>query len=122
MPDKSTPEAHTEATTDDFARLYAEWRYAKATWDAQSYSPEFYAIGLPEDIDGDLCTATCDALNAFLLHPAATIRQLAVKLSVFRDEEIADGWEKAPEIVLSLAADAHRIAISCNLSKNMVVA
>lgn len=111
MPDKSTPETHAKTTTDGFSRLYAEWRYAKAKWDAQSYSPEFYAIGLPEDIDGAPCTAACDALNAFLLHPAANNRQLAIKLSVFRDEEITDGWEKATEIVACIAADAHRLDV-----------
>lgn len=98
------------AKPNEFDRLYAAWRYAKATWDAQSYSPENYADGLPDEQDGELCGVTCDALNAFLLHPAETSRELAIKLRVFRDEEIEDGWTRASEIVASIAADAHRIA------------
>ena len=109
MPAQSTPEAHTDATPDTFRRLYAEWRYAKATWDAQCYSPENYAGGLPDDVLNALCIAACDALNAFLLHPAENIKQLALKLNVFRDEEIEDGWTKASEIVAVIARDANRL-------------
>lgn len=99
-----------KAQPNEFDRLYAVWRHAKATWDAQNYSPENYWDGLPDDVDAELCGVTCDALNAFLLHPAETNRELAIKLRVFRDEEIEDGWTRASEIVASIAADAHRIA------------
>lgn len=95
---------------NEFDRLYAVWRFAKATLDAQTYSPENYADGLPDEIESNLCGSASDALNAFLMYPATTNRELALKLRVFRDEEIEDGWAKASEIVASIAADAHHIA------------
>lgn len=110
----NAPQQTAQANPNDFDRLYAEWRCARATWDLESYSPENYVDGAPKDIDDRLCGQTCAALNAFLLHPATTSRELAIKLRVFRDEGIEDGWTRASEIVALLASDAHRLAFgSC---------
>lgn len=104
-----TPDQPTECE-----RLHAEWRHAKAVWDAQSYSPEYWAEGLPDEVDSELCGAACDALNRYLLEPAACLRDLAIKLRVFRDEEIVDGWARGQEIAGVLAADAQRLAFGAH--------
>lgn len=97
--------------SNEVQRLYAAWRFAKAAWDAELYAPENCTSDMPDEINdrhADLCF---DALNAFLLHPAETISDLALKLRIFRDEEIQSGWHKASAIVGVLAEDARRIAL-----------
>ena len=90
--------------------LYAAWRFAKAQWDSALYSPENRGNDLCDEVNERHCDATCDALNAFLLHPADTPGDLSRKLRVFRDEQIAEGWTKAPLIVEQLVKDASHIA------------
>ena len=92
-------------------RLYAAWRYAKAQWELGDYAPDRPA-GLPEAVADAHCMAASAALNTYLLHPAADLRDLALKLRVFRDEEIWDGWHLAAGIVAVLASDANRLAHS----------
>lgn len=91
-------------------RLYEAWRYAKAQWEVFDYSPDKAESCVRDEQSSAHCRAACDALNAYLLHPAADLRALALKLRVFRDEEIWDGWTKAEGITIALAADAHRLA------------
>lgn len=98
----------TEEETEN--RLYAAWRFAKAQWDSAEYSPETQPYGLSHDKSLTLCSATADALNAYLRHPASTLAALAQKLRVFRDEEIWDNWRCAEEITAALANDAQRLA------------
>ena len=92
----------------EFDRLYAAWRYAKGLWDAAEYAPDGERLSNEESIDYG--TRTYAALNAFLLHPASDAKELARKLRVFRDEEIIDGWKRAPEIVAQLVRDAEKLA------------
>lgn len=51
-----------------------------------------------------------EAIHQLMLFPATNIDELAVKLRIFRDEEISEGWIKASEISVVLADDAGRIA------------
>lgn len=102
-----TIDAESTATNpEQFDILYAAWKHAKATWDVALYAPDNVGKDLPQEVDDRLCEANCAALNAFLLHPAKDSRELLIKLRVFRDEEIAQGWWKAAEIVDQLVCDA----------------
>lgn len=99
----------TESNTGH--RLYEAWRYAKAQWEVFDYSPDDRSrLGARDEVSSAHCRATCDALNAYLLHPADDLPALALKLRVFRDEEIWDNWRCAEEITAVLAKDAHRLA------------
>ena len=97
-----------DAQTGD--QLYSAWRYAKAQWELADYAPDRPRLGLPQEVSDAHCRATCAALNAYLLHPADDLRALAVKLRVFREEEIWDGWSLAEEVTAVLADDVHRLA------------
>lgn len=83
------------------------WRYAKAKCDEVSYA---WGRSIPDSVTEPLNIAARDTLDAFLLTPAPTINALAWKLRVFRDEDIADGWHLANEIVDCLYRDAERLA------------
>jgi hypothetical protein len=91
---------------DQFEKLFAAFKHAKATWDAALYAPDNVGKDLPEEQADALCEANCAALNAFLLHPVTDAREMLIKLRVFRDEGIAEGWWKAGEIVNQLVEDA----------------
>lgn len=89
--------------------LYRAWRYAKAQWELADNDPA-NPEGLSCDESSEYCERTCDALNAFLLHPAKGAKEFAQKMRVFRDEEIFDSWTRAPEIVAQLVKDAEQLA------------
>lgn len=97
------------AKSASFALYYA-WMRARAAWNLVQFSPEYLGEDVPDEINSPLCDADTEALNAFLLCPAETAVDLSRKLRVFRDEAIADGWNRAAEIASVLAKDAHRIA------------
>jgi len=104
---KTALHAQSEVTNpDQFEILFAAWKHAKAKWDMALYAPDNVGKDLPHDVSDQLCQANCDALNAFLLHPAKDSRELLIKLRAFRDEEIEQGWWKAPQIVEQLVCDA----------------
>lgn len=89
--------------------LHNAWRFAKAKWDCFIYDPaREHDEG--EERDSELCGICCDALNRYLLHPADDIADLARKLRVCHEEDIFEGWVKAPEIAAALSADGKRIA------------
>lgn len=92
--------------------LYAAWRRANAAWELDRYAPEHIGNDLPDDLNDRHCDATCDALNAYLLHPVENVSELARKLRVIRDEQIAEGWTKASLIIEQLTQDAHAIVLS----------
>lgn len=89
--------------------LYRAWRYAKAQWDLADYDPA-NPEGLSDAEGNEYCGRTCDALNAYLLHPSNGAMEFAQKMRVFRDEEIFDSWTRAPEIVRQLVKDAEQLA------------
>lgn len=91
-------------------RLYAASRRKRAEWDLASYADDALPHGPPDDVQDAHCDETADALNAYLLHPAEDLRALAIKLRVFRDEDIFDNWCRGREIVAVIAEDAHRLA------------
>lgn len=110
MATDTLPPETTATNPCEFDVLYAAWKHAKATWEAALYAPDNVGRDLPQEVDDRLCEASCAALNAFLLHPAEDSRELLVKLRVFRDEEIAQGWWKSAEIVNQLVSDAKTAA------------
>ena len=103
-------QAESVCANPTFEALYAAYRHAKAKWDLDSYAPEYLADGVPEELEEAHCTAFSAALNAFLLHPAQSAKELSKKLRVYRDEEIFAGWHAAKEITSALADDADRVA------------
>lgn len=106
----TTLQAESACENTELEILYAAWRHAKASWEVAQYAPENVGNDLPDEIDRSFCEMTCDALNAFLLHPAKDSSELLRKLRVFRDEEIYAGWYKAPLIVEQLVQDARTAA------------
>ncbi|GAA5049744.1 hypothetical protein GCM10023208_08180 [Erythrobacter westpacificensis] len=104
------PKDETATNPDEFDILFAALKHAKAKWDMALYAPDNVGNDLPQEVSDQLCQANCDALNAFLLHPAKDSRELLIKLRVFRDEEIVQGWWLAPQIVEQLVCDAQTAA------------
>lgn len=100
--------ANGSAKIDEFERLYRAWRYAKAQWDLAENDPARPG-GLDEDEDSSLCEAEHKALIEFFMHPTFDLKQIALKLRVFRD---TGGWEfgQASAIVERLSKDADRAA------------
>ena len=96
-------------TVTEGERLYAAWRRCKAEWDLASYAEETLP-GPPDEVEDRHCDNTAAALNAYLLHPAEDLRALAIKLRVFRNEDIIDNWERGSEIVAVITEDAQRLA------------
>ena len=109
MTENAIPIRPEVAMRSDSDRLYAAWRYAKAQWDLADYDPA-NVEGLSNDESNEYCGRACNALNAYLLHPANGAKELAKKMRVFRDEEIFDNWTRAPEIVARLVKDAEKLA------------
>lgn len=70
--------------------LYAAFMCAKAEWDLMSYSPEYFERDLPRDLEAKFCSAHSEALNKMMLHPSADASDLALKMSVYRDEDLVD--------------------------------
>ncbi|MDR3449304.1 MAG: hypothetical protein P4M15_06100 [Alphaproteobacteria bacterium] len=95
---------------DDGHRLYSAWRHAKAQWDLFDYAPDNTNDRPADKVSDGLSRAAFKALDAYLTHPAANLANLALKLKVFKDEEIWDGWHLAEEVSAVIAADAHRLA------------
>jgi hypothetical protein len=94
--------------SDHLWGLYRHYRLKKAEWDMYTYSsPEHVQTN---ERDSDHCDANAQALNDFLLEPAVNIADLSLKLRIFKEEEIHDGWKQCSMIVGVLAADAHRLA------------
>lgn len=62
-----------------------------------------------DEEDQSLLGTYCDALNCFMLSPAATIDHLAEKLRIFKAEELKS-WYIVDAIIASMAADAKRLA------------
>lgn len=88
--------------------LYQIYRYTKAAWDVELYAPERINEDVPDDINSSLSDAHSAAIDRYMLAPAGSLRQLARKLAVFRDEELKD-WYRAGEFAAALAADADRL-------------
>jgi hypothetical protein len=97
--------------------LLRAWRRANAEWDLARYADDV-AIGddLPDDVDSAHCTATHNALMAFLLHPAQSLGDLVDKLRVARDEDAQDLTD-AGAIMTVLAKDARSLWLADERNK-----
>ena len=89
-------------------RLYCAWRFARAQWQLALYSPENLGDDLPDEVDSMHCDADHNALLAYFRHPAATWRELALKLRVFQEED-GTGLTQASEIIAAFAKDADKL-------------
>lgn len=89
-----------------FDIAYYEYRHARAAWNAVIYAPEHLNDDVPDEIDVPLSRAHTEALKLFLLSPCRQLQHLALKLQVFRDEDVHGGLDCADEIVDALVRDA----------------
>ena len=88
--------------------LYRAWRYAMAQWELAENDPA-NAGGLPQEQADAFCDAEMAALMEFFLAPAASMADVARKVSVMREHA---AWEltRADEIMNRLQRDTHRLA------------
>ena len=95
------------ANPTEFDRLLCAWRYQQALWDVATYHPDV-AGDLDEAESDRHCDATHEALLAFFAHPAADVRELAIKLNVICE---VDAWSlsEAHKIMNQVASDAHEL-------------
>lgn len=96
-------------TVSESERLYAAWRCARARWELALWDRAEINSDLPDEAESAHCSESYGALLAFLLHPAATLRELSLKLRTFHLED-GTGFSDAARIVEALANDAHELA------------
>jgi hypothetical protein len=88
--------------------LYRAWRYARAQWDLADHDP-----ANPEGLTDDQRDAFCDvehaALVAFLTEPASTLRDVARKMRVMRQEKAWEFTQCGP-IMERIQRDVHCFA------------
>jgi hypothetical protein len=103
---------YTEPAGKDraFFEAHAAWRRAKAEWDLALYAPGMVGEDLPEDEDTRLCTAHCEALDAFFSTPSKSYAGFIWKLRAFRDEEVFHN-DNVEQVLATLITDLHRLVM-----------
>ncbi|MBB3990750.1 hypothetical protein [Croceicoccus naphthovorans] len=95
----------------DFDELHRAYRIAKAAFDSHSafdYAPKDEPEGYQDELNR-LSSITTRAMDALLMCPVGTQRELAEKLDIIVREEIYDGWHLCDEIFAILRIDGHRV-------------
>ena len=101
-----TSQSNDDRPSDAIRDRYVAFKRTKAEWDAWNYATGGDRLDADDD---SYCAANTKALNELLLTPSENLRDLEIKLRVFNDEEIDDGWTMARPIVALLADDAKRL-------------
>lgn len=96
----------TVRASDRMRSLYVEYRAAKAAWDAWAdVASHWGACDIP---DSGYSDTYHKAVNELLLAPAETLGDLLLKVRVFDDEQVEDGWHRGREIAAVMSRDASR--------------
>lgn len=92
--------------SDRMRSLYVEYRAAKAAWDGWAdVASHWGACDIP---DSGHSAAYHKAVDELLLTPAETLGDLLLKVRVFDDEQVEDGWHRGREIAAAMSSDATR--------------
>ena len=100
----------------DWQALVKTYRIAKARLElhtAEWPEGEFPPADWQDKLER-LAQASSTAMNALLLTPAPSYFALAEKLAIIADEDLADGWHLAREIISLAALDARRLQQDCS--------